>query len=528
MSTSTPPPLTNANLLINGGHRPRQSIIKSKTAHGSTMTITRSEKRCFIRYVNTIMNNAIQKAIEEKTKMQENGSWNFIMNTLSTTSTTEGDSANITSNGELTSPRGNNRRPRNVLLHLGDLAVIDYWKPMEVVGIEELESNVELFERLQDGVVFCHLLDKIQNGLVDWTKINKRNILTPLEELSKFQKVENQNFVLEVAPSVGCQIVGIGASELADGSQQPLLALLWQLIRQDVTKRLNVMHSLRLIALKEESESVVDFMKLPPQQLLLRFVNYNLKATKTKKIVANFSEDWKDGEAFCYLIKNIVDINNRFSSTKVSKNGNEFTEEQIQEILSIENHEERAKRIIQAINELGLNPNHVHIEGEDIATGVNTLIMTLVGSMFNATNLNGLQSELTEDPEKMTQLRREILDNFLEMMKDDMPEIKKPEMKVFLELVKKLSDVNIKEIEEKIVEQRVQEYKMEVRKLKKQHYVLFNQSEQYKRRIEELEKIVADQKVTIKDLEDKNAQQASRIQELEEELQKANHSRKKI
>lgn len=388
-----------------------------------------------------------------------------------------------------------------------------------------------------------HLLDKIQSGLVDWTKINKRNILSPQEEISKFQKVENQNLVLEVAPSVGCQLVGIGASELADGSQQPLLALLWQLIRQDVTKRLNVMHSLRLIALKEESESVVDFMKLPPQQLLLRFVNYNLKATKTKKVVANFSEDWKDGEAFCYLIKNIVDINNRFSPSKVSKNGSdsgdedsdtsstssqskEFTEEHIQEILSIESHEERAKRIIQTINDLGLNPNHVHIEGEDIATGVNTLVMTLVGSMFNSTNLNGLQSELTEDPEKMTQLRRDILDNFLEMMKDDMPEIKKPEMKVFLELVKKLSDVNIKEIEEKIVEKRVQEYKMEVRKLKKQHYILFNQSEQYKRRIEELEKTVAEQRVTIKGLENKNAQQANQIKELEDELQKANNSRK--
>ena len=399
-----------------------------------------------------------------------------------------------------------------------------------------------------------HLIEKIQSGLIDWNKVNKRSIIAPLDEISKFQKIENQAIVIDLSGSVGCQIVGIGPSELAEKSPQPLLALLWQLIRQDVTKRLNVMHSLRLIALKEEHESVVDFMKLPAQQLLTRFVNYNLKQTKSKKVVVNFSEDWKDGEAFCYLIKNIVDINNRFNGKRVSSNGEDddedeakendsqkqFTDEQIEEILAIEDKEERSKRIIATVNELGLNPNMVHIEAEDIHTGVNTLIMTMVSSLFNATNLNGLQSDLTEDAEKMTQLRREILDNFLIMMKDDMPEINKPEMKVFLELVKKLSDVNIKEIEEKIVEQKVHKYKVEARKLKKQAYVQYNLSEQYKRRIEELEKIIADQKVTIQEKEKiiadkneiisekdkKNQEQADRIKELEEELRRVNDSRK--
>jgi len=371
--------------------------------------------------------------------------------------------------------------------------------------------------------------------------------LTPLEEISRFQKIENQGLVIELASSVGCQLVGIGANELSEGLQQATLALLWQLIRQDVTKRLNVMHSLRLIALKEENETVVEFMKLPAQQLLLRFVNYNLKKDqKCKKVVSNFTEDWKDSEAFCYLIKNIVDSNNRLESrrveceeddeneddensekkNKINPNLKQFTDDDIQQIMTIENQEERAKKIIDKINELGLNPNMVQLEGEDISTGVGTLIMTMVSSMFNATNLNSLTSELTEDPEKMTLLRREILDNFLEMLKDDLPEIKRPEMKVFLEVVKSLSDVDIKDIEEKIVQKRINKMKAENRKLKKQGYIQYSQSENYKKRIEDLEKIIADQKKTIEEKDKKNNEQQERIAYLEHEIKLLNDSRK--
>lgn len=114
------------------------------------MTMTRSEKRCFIRYVNTVMAQAQQKCQEEKERMERDGSWALLIQSLQ-----QQQEASTSTNQEsgMLSPRGG-RRTKNVAVSLLDMAVMEYWKPMEVVGSNELDANVDLFARLQDGLVF--------------------------------------------------------------------------------------------------------------------------------------------------------------------------------------------------------------------------------------------------------------------------------------------------------------------------------------------------------------------------------------
>jgi len=57
-----------------------------------------------------------------------------------------------------------------------------------------------------------------------------------------------------------------------------------------------------LVLLVEEDEELADLLKLPPEQLLLRWVNYHLKNANVQKRIKNFGEDVKDSEAYTYLL----------------------------------------------------------------------------------------------------------------------------------------------------------------------------------------------------------------------------------
>ena len=57
-----------------------------------------------------------------------------------------------------------------------------------------------------------------------------------------------------------------------------------------------------LVLLVEEDEELSDLLKLPPEQLLIRWVNYHLKNANVQKRIGNFGDDVKDSEAYTYLL----------------------------------------------------------------------------------------------------------------------------------------------------------------------------------------------------------------------------------
>lgn len=46
-----------------------------------------------------------------------------------------------------------------------------------------------------------------------------------------------------------------------------------------------------LIRLKKEEEENGDLIKLPKEELLLRWINYHLKNAKSERVVKNFGKD---------------------------------------------------------------------------------------------------------------------------------------------------------------------------------------------------------------------------------------------
>jgi len=57
-----------------------------------------------------------------------------------------------------------------------------------------------------------------------------------------------------------------------------------------------------LIQLLNEGEELSDFKKLPPEDILIRWFNFHLKAAKHDRKITNFSEDVKDGVNYTVLL----------------------------------------------------------------------------------------------------------------------------------------------------------------------------------------------------------------------------------
>ena len=61
-----------------------------------------------------------------------------------------------------------------------------------------------------------------------------------------------------------------------------------------------------LAALLEEDETIEDLMKLSPEQILLRWVNYHLRQSGCDRRVTNLTNDIKDSVVYIHLINQIA------------------------------------------------------------------------------------------------------------------------------------------------------------------------------------------------------------------------------
>lgn len=57
-----------------------------------------------------------------------------------------------------------------------------------------------------------------------------------------------------------------------------------------------------LVRLLREGEQLNDLLKLSPEDLLIRWFNYHLENSGSKRRVKNLSDDVKDGECYSILL----------------------------------------------------------------------------------------------------------------------------------------------------------------------------------------------------------------------------------
>ena len=178
---------------------------------------------------------------------------------------------------------------------------------------------MQLFDEARDGLILCKLINDSVPDTIDMRVLNKP---TQRKPLNAFQITENNNIVITSAKAIGCSVVNIGSSDIANGTEHLILGLIWQIIRRGLLAQVDIKLHPELYRLCEDEETIDDLLRLTPDQILLRWFNYHLKqagwhrryvraikdevrATDSVLRVNNFSKDVSDGENYTVLLNQL-------------------------------------------------------------------------------------------------------------------------------------------------------------------------------------------------------------------------------
>ncbi|ETW76025.1 hypothetical protein HETIRDRAFT_329864 [Heterobasidion irregulare TC 32-1] len=163
-------------------------------------------------------------------------------------------------------------------------------------------ETMQLFDECRDGLILCKLINDSVPDTIDMRVLNKPKQRKPL---NAFQITENNNIVITSAKAIGCSVVNIGSSDIAEGTEHLILGLVWQIIRRGLLSQVDIKIHPELYRLCEEGETIDDLLRLTPDQILLRWFNYHLKQAGWERRVKNFSKDVSDGENYTVLLNQL-------------------------------------------------------------------------------------------------------------------------------------------------------------------------------------------------------------------------------
>ncbi|KAI1270242.1 calponin homology domain-containing protein [Xylariaceae sp. FL1019] len=164
-------------------------------------------------------------------------------------------------------------------------------------------DTFEMFDDCKDGLVLAKLINDSVPDTIDERVLNVAG--RKIKTLNAFHMTENNNIVIESAKGIGCSVVNIGSGDIIEGREHLILGLIWQIIRRGLLGKIDIKLHPELYRLLEEDETLEQFLRLPPEQILLRWFNYQLKAAGWHRTVSNFSSDVKDGENYAVLLAQI-------------------------------------------------------------------------------------------------------------------------------------------------------------------------------------------------------------------------------
>ncbi|KAJ7395554.1 hypothetical protein BTVI_154221 [Pitangus sulphuratus] len=224
-------------------------------------------------------------------------------------------------------------------------------------------SDASLFKSLADGILLCKMINFSQPDTIDERAINKKK-LTP------FTISENLNLALNSASAIGCTVVNIGSQDLQEGKPHLVLGLLWQIIKVGLFADIELSRNEALIALLSEGEELDQLMKLSPEDLLLRWVNYHLANAGWQRI-SNFSQDIKDSRAYYHLLNQIAPKGDDIDQLPIKIDFSGFQDK---------NDLRRAEYMLQQADKLGCRQ---FVTPADVVAGNPKLNLAFVANLFN-------------------------------------------------------------------------------------------------------------------------------------------------
>ncbi|KAM3911107.1 plastin-3 isoform 1-T2 [Leptodactylus fuscus] len=230
----------------------------------------------------------------------------------------------------------------------------------------------DLFRAVGDGIVLCKMINLSVPDTIDERAINKKK-LTP------FTIQENLNLALNSSSAIGCHVVNIGAEDLKAGKPHLVLGLLWQIIKIGLFADIELSRNEALAALLRDGETLEDLLKLSPEELLLRWVNYHLENAGWQKInnftsdikITDFGNSVKDSRAYFHLLNQIAPKGQKEGEERIDINMSGFNEK---------DDLKRAEYMLQQADRLGCRQ---FVTPADVVSGNPKLNMAFVANLFN-------------------------------------------------------------------------------------------------------------------------------------------------
>lgn len=222
-------------------------------------------------------------------------------------------------------------------------------------------DTFEMFDECKDGLVLAKLINDSVPDTIDERVLNVAGRKT--KTLNAFQMTENNNIVIESAKGIGCSVVNIGSGDIIEVREHLILGLIWQIIRRGLLGKIDIKLHPELYRLLEEDETLEQFLRLPPEQILLRWFNYHLKAANWPRRVQNFSSDVKDGENYTVLL---AQIGSEYGCTRAP--------------LQTRDLHQRAEEVLQNADKLGCRK---FLSPSSLVAGNPKLNLAFVANLFN-------------------------------------------------------------------------------------------------------------------------------------------------
>ncbi|MBW0482802.1 hypothetical protein O181_022517 [Austropuccinia psidii MF-1] len=224
-------------------------------------------------------------------------------------------------------------------------------------------SNFQIFEEVKDGLILCKLINDSVPDTIDERVLNKPSAKNNFKPINPFHITENNNIVISSAKAIGCSIVNVGATDISEGCEHLILGLIWQIIRRGLLNKIDIKLHPELYRLLDEGETLEEFLRLPPDQILLRWFNYHLKAAKWNRRVSNFSKDICDSENYTILLNQLMP--DHCSRAPLQQ----------------PNLEQRAEQVLQNAEKIGCRK---FLTSKSIVAGNPKLNLAFVANLFNS------------------------------------------------------------------------------------------------------------------------------------------------
>jgi len=124
---------------------------------------------------------------------------------------------------------------------------------------------------MEDGIILSKLINSAVENTIDFRAVNMK------KNMNIYMVKENLNLALNACKGIGLKLPGINPAAFIEKKHHLILAVLWQVMRLCIVKSIDLKHCPEIMRLAEDGEQLPDLIKLPPEAILIRWINFHLK-----------------------------------------------------------------------------------------------------------------------------------------------------------------------------------------------------------------------------------------------------------